>query len=107
MEVAKVIDGQVLAVGHYRDVSDLMQVPTDEQLSDRNLYRVNLFRPHDQATQILEPCAPVFESPWVYTMAVRNLTAEEIAVRAEIAAMKAAQEQAQQEATNVDQTNPQ
>lgn len=104
MEVAKVIDGQVLVVGHYRDITDLTHPPTDEQLSDRNLYRVNLFRPHDQATQVLEPCAPVFEPPWVYTMAVRNLTEEEIAVRAEIAAANAAQ--AQQEVSNADQTNP-
>ena len=37
MEVAKVIDGQVLAVGHYREISDLTQPPTDEQLADQNV----------------------------------------------------------------------
>ncbi len=92
MEVAKVIDGQVLEVGHYRDITDLTHPPTEEQLSDRNLYKVNLFRPHNQETQILQPCTPVFEPPWVYTMAVRDMTAEEIALRAEALAMRPAQQ---------------
>lgn len=91
MEVAKVINGQVLEVGHYRDITDLTHPPTEEQLSDRNLYRVNLFRPHNQETQILQPCDPVFEPPWVYTMAVRDLTEEEIALRVAVAEANAVQ----------------
>lgn len=72
MEVAKVIDGKVLEIGHYRDISDLTHPPTDEQLADRNLFKVNLWRDHDQATQHLVKCAPVFEPPWVYTVEVQD-----------------------------------
>jgi hypothetical protein len=83
MEVAKVIDGQVLEVGHYRDISDLTHPPTDEQLADRHLFKVNLWRDHDPATQKLVRCAPVFEDPWVYTVEVQNLTQEELNARAQ------------------------
>ena len=77
MEVAKVIDGQVLEVGHYRDISDLCHPPTDEQLADRNLFKVNLWRDHDPQTQRLVRCAPVFEDPWVYTVEVQDIPVEE------------------------------
>lgn len=72
MQVAKVIDGKVLEVGHYRDISDLTHPPTDEQLADRNLFKVNLWRDHDQETQQLVACEPVFEPPWVYTVKVQD-----------------------------------
>lgn len=100
MEVAKVIDGQVLAVGHYRDITDLTHPPTDEQLADRNLFKVNLFRPHDRATQKLVRCAPVFEDPWVYTVEVQDLTQEELDAIAAQAEAQAAADAAAQEPTD-------
>jgi hypothetical protein len=47
--------------------------PTDEQLRDRNLVRVNLYRDHDPETQRLVPCEPTLEGDWVYTVSVADL----------------------------------
>ena len=44
----------------------------DEQLKDRNLVRVNLFREYDSETQRFVPCDPVLEGDWVYMVAVEN-----------------------------------
>ena len=77
MQVAKVLNGTILDVADCRELCEWYP-PTDEQLSDRNLVRVSLFRPHDALTQKLVPCAPVLEGDFVYTVAVASLTAEEI-----------------------------
>ena len=53
--------------------------PSDEFLAEQGYAKVNMFREHDRATQKLVPCAPVYEAPWVYTVAVELLTQEELA----------------------------
>lgn len=77
MQVAKVLNGTILDVADCRKLCEWYP-PTDEQLSDRNLVRVSLFRPHDALTQKLVPCAPVLEGEFVYTVAVASLSAEEV-----------------------------
>lgn len=72
MLVAEVINNQVIRVADCRELCEWYP-PTDEQLRDRNLVRVNLFRPHDPETQRLVPCEPVLEGDWVYMMAVENI----------------------------------
>ena len=80
MLIAKVIDGQVINVVDYRQpYGDV--IPTDAQLAQKSYMRVNLFRPHDEATERLVPCAPVVEGDWVYMMEVQKLTDEEIQER--------------------------
>ena len=77
MQVAKVENGIVTQVADCRELCEWYP-PTDEQLSDRNLVRVSVFRAHDALTQKLVTCAPVLEGGFVYTVAVASLTAEEI-----------------------------
>ena len=72
MLVAEVIDGQVMKVADCKELCEWWP-PTDEQLRDRNLVRVNLFREHDPETQRLVPCEPVMEGDWVYMMAVESI----------------------------------
>lgn len=78
MFVARVVNTIVERVEDYRAFFPAGTAPTDEELQVKSLMRVNLFRPHDQLTQTLERCDPVVEGNWVYTVAVRDLTAEEI-----------------------------
>lgn len=53
--------------------------PTDEFLAAEGFAKVSVWRDHDSKTQKLVPCAPVYESPWVYTVAIAQKTAEDIA----------------------------
>jgi hypothetical protein len=53
--------------------------PTDEFLADQGFAKVNVWRDHDSKTQKLMPCNPVYEAPWVYTVAVTAKTADDIA----------------------------
>jgi hypothetical protein len=77
MFIAQIENGQVINVVDYRDVFG-GSIPTDEQLVEKNYVRVNLFREHDRLTQKLITATPVLENGWVYTVAVSDLTAEEI-----------------------------
>lgn len=52
--------------------------PSDEFLAEQGYAKVNVFREHNRKTQKLVPCAPIYEAPWVYTVAVENKTAEEL-----------------------------
>ena len=72
MLVAEVIDGVVIRVADCRELCEWYP-PTDEQLSDRSLVRVNLFREYDSETQRLVPCDPVLEGDWVYMVAVEDI----------------------------------
>jgi hypothetical protein len=72
MLVAEVIDGKVNKVADCQELCEWWP-PTDEQLRDRNLVRVNLYREHDSQTQRLVPCEPVLEGDWVYMVAVENI----------------------------------
>lgn len=77
MFIAQVENGQVIKVVDYRDVFG-RSIPTDEQLVEKNYVRVNLFREHDRLTQKLITATPVLEGGWVYTVAVAEMSAEEI-----------------------------
>ena len=78
MQVYK--DGQV---AHYktvfRDTSFPSSGPSDEFLAEAGAYKVNVFKPYDQATQKLVGCAPYIEDGFAYTVEVLDKTAEEIA----------------------------
>lgn len=56
--------------------------PSDEFLAEQGYAKVNVFREHDRATQKLVPSAPVYEAPWVYTVAVVAKTQEDMAAEA-------------------------
>ena len=77
MFIAQVENEQVIKVVDYRDVFG-RSIPTDEQLVEKSYVRVNLFREHDRLTQKLVTTTPVLEGGWVYTVAVAEMTAEEI-----------------------------
>jgi hypothetical protein len=77
MQVAKVLNGTILDVADCRELCEWYP-PSDENLRDRNLVRVSLFRDHDKLTQKLVACAPVLEGEFVYTVAVAPLTDEEV-----------------------------
>lgn len=77
MQVAKVLNGTILDVADCRTFCEFYP-PSDENLRDRNLVKVNRFRPYDALTQKLVDCAPVLEGEWVYTVAVAQLTDEEV-----------------------------
>ena len=77
MQVAKVLNGTILDVADCRTFCEFYP-PSDENLSDRNLVRVSVFRPYDALTQKLVECAPVLEGEFVYTVAVASLTDAEV-----------------------------
>jgi hypothetical protein len=77
MFIAQVENEQVIKVVDYRDVFG-RSIPTDEQLVEKSYVRVNLFREHDRLTQKLITATPVLEGGWVYTVAVAQMSEEEI-----------------------------
>ena len=77
MFIAQVENGQVINVVDYRDVFG-RSIPTDEQLVEKSYVRVNLFREHDRLTQKLITATPVLENGWVFTVAVAQMSEEEI-----------------------------
>ena len=78
MFIAKVENGNIGKIIDFRTYFGKTDSVTDEQLVTQGFVRVNLFRPHDRLTQKLVPSTPVLENGWVYTVAVADLTAEEI-----------------------------
>ena len=77
MFIAQVENEQVINVVDCRDVFGT-SIPTDEQLVEKSYVRVNLFREHDRLTQKLITATPVLENGWVYTVAVAQMSEEEI-----------------------------
>lgn len=77
MLVAKVENGNIVQVADCRELCEFYP-PSDENLRDRGLVKVNTHRDYDRLTQKLVPAAPVLEGEWVYTVAVEQLTDEEI-----------------------------
>lgn len=82
MEIAIINNGSVIKVGHYRSLFPYTVFPdsgpTDGWLVDNSCMKVNLFKPHDAATEMLVPSSPYIEGNWVYTVIVRSKTAEEV-----------------------------
>ena len=85
MNIALTDGNTVLQVGDYRSLFPQTSFgnngPSDAFLAENNALRVNVFRPHDKATEKLVACDPVIEDGWVYTVAVEPLTPEEIQAR--------------------------
>lgn len=88
-------DGQI---GHYKQVFSSISFPaagpSDEFLTTQGAYKVNVFKPHDRATQKLVASDPYVEGGWAYTVTVEDKTAEEIAADT---AARAAQMRAQRD----------
>jgi hypothetical protein len=78
MFIAKIENGNIGEIIDFRTYFGMTTSVTDEQLTAQGFVRVNLFRAHDHLTQKLVPSTPVLENGWVYTVAVADLTAEEI-----------------------------
>ena len=78
MFIAKVENGNIGEIIDFRKYFGKTDSVTDEQLTAQGFVRVNLYRDHDRLTQKLVSSTPVLENGWVYTVAVANLTAEEI-----------------------------
>lgn len=81
MLIAK-IEGTQITVGDYRalfpTVAFTVNGPDDAFLQANGCKRVNLWKAHDALTEMLAPAAPYEEGDWVYTVAVRPMTAEEV-----------------------------
>ena len=78
MFIAKIENGNIGEIIDFRTYFGKTTSVTDEQLMAQGFVRVNLHRDHDRLTQKLVPSTPVLENGWVYTVAVADLTAEEI-----------------------------
>ena len=85
MNIALIDGDSVIQVGDYRSLfpntSFGSNGPSDAFLSENNAKRINLFRPHDKATQKLVSCDPVIEGDWVYTVAVEDLSQDDLDAR--------------------------
>lgn len=100
MQIAIISNGAVTKVGDFRKLFPYtvfpQSGPTDGWLADNSCKRVNLFKPHDSATEVLVPSSPYIEGDWVYTVVVRNKTPEETAadVASKAANLRAARDRA-------------
>jgi hypothetical protein len=92
MLIARIVDGVVERVDHYRKMFPYTVFPdsgpTNEWLAENSCMKANTFKPYDQDTQVLVSTAPYVEGDWVYTVEVRDMTEEELAAHT---ASKAAQ----------------
>ena len=83
MDIAVLSNGEIQRIGHYRALFPYTVFPqtgpSDEWLAANSCKKVNLFKPHDQETELLIPSAPYVEGEWVYTVTVRSKTPEETA----------------------------
>lgn len=78
MFIAKIENGNIGEIIDFRKYFGKTDSVTDEQLTAQGFVRVNLYRDHNRLTQKLVPSTPVLENGWVYTVAVADLTAEEV-----------------------------
>ena len=76
MYIAKV-DGNVVGeIVHYTKV--FRTIPTDEQLAKRGYKKINKFKPHNNLTERLIGATPYVSGNYVFTVAIDNMTADEI-----------------------------
>jgi len=62
--------------------------PSDGYICSQGLLKVNVFLPHDRATQYLATCEPYELNGWAYTVKVADLSSEQIAANAASAQVK-------------------
>lgn len=81
MQLARIINGTVSAVGDYRSLfpqtSFSENGPTQSFLLENGCLQVSQFKPYDRATQKLVPVEPYVEGDEVYTVTVESLTTED------------------------------
>jgi hypothetical protein len=87
MLIAQIENGAPTRIAPYRTMFPVTVFPdsgpTDEWLAENSCMKVNTFLAHDQNTQTLQAVTPYIQDGWVYTVEVRDLTAEELAERTE------------------------
>jgi hypothetical protein len=81
MQIAILNNGEIKSIGDFRSLFPYTVFPdtgpSNEWLAANSCKKVNLFKPHDQETQVLTPSSPYVEGEWVYTVTVRSKTPEE------------------------------
>jgi hypothetical protein len=96
MLIAKLLDLQpVEHTSAFPNTSFADIGPNDAFLAEHGYAKVNLWKPHDPATQRLMSTAPYFEDGWVYTVAVVDKTQDDLAQEemAQAAAVRAERNQ--------------
>lgn len=82
MLIAKVENNQVMEIGDYRDLLPHVSHPTSgpdfSYLNSIGWYQVNVFKSYDRQTHKLVNTTPYFEDSFVYTVAVEELTEDEL-----------------------------
>lgn len=82
MLIAKVENNQVIDLGDYQDllphISHPASGPDFSYLNSIGWYQVNVFKSYDRETQKLVSASPYFEDNFVYTIAVEQLTEDEL-----------------------------
>jgi hypothetical protein len=77
MLIAKIEDGQVVAVADYREffpnTSFANSGPNAEFMAENKCMPINMFLEHNQKTHVLEPTEPYIMGDWVYTVKVSEL----------------------------------
>ena len=76
MYIAKVNGNIVGEIVHYTKVFRI--TPTDEQLAKRGYKKINKFKPHNNLTERLIGATPYVSGNYVFTVAIDNMTADEI-----------------------------
>ena len=75
MNIAKLENGTI-TVGHYRDLfpntSFPLTGPNDDFFTENGCLKVNIFKEHSRATQMLVGCDPYVENGMVYTVEVQT-----------------------------------
>ena len=79
MQIAEVINGEVVKVVDCREELSLPYPPTRQDLELHGFVMCNIYRPHDRLTQKLVQCSPILEGEWVYLVEVVDKTEDEIA----------------------------
>lgn len=98
MQLARIVNGTVSAIGDYRSMfpqtSFSESGPSPAFLAENGCLPVSQFRQHDKASQKLVPTQPYIEGDQVYTVRVEALTANDLA---QAKAQKAAETRAQRD----------
>jgi len=93
MQLARIINGTVSAVGDYRSLfpqtSFSENGPTQSFLSENGCLQVSQFKPYDRTTQKLVPVEAYVEGDQVYTVTVEPLTTTDRQERRKTAASEA------------------
>ena len=76
MYIAKVNGNIVGEIVHYTKV--FRTIPTDEQLAKRGYKKINKFKSHNNLTERLIGATPYVSGNYVFTVAIDNMTADEI-----------------------------